>query len=79
MTLDEALRLAKGRVNLYLDCKQIDPALLAREVLAADMGSQVVVYDSPHVLQAVRAAAGEKIPLMTKCARGSGSTDGSTR
>ncbi len=66
MTLDEALRLAKGRVNLYLDCKRIDPALLAREVLAADMGPQVVVYDRPPVLQAVRAVAGETIPLMTK-------------
>ena len=39
MTLDEGLRLAKGRVNLYLDCKRIDPALLAREVLAVEHGS----------------------------------------
>ena len=30
------------------------------------MGPQVVVYDNPRVLQAVRAVAGEKIPLMTK-------------
>src|SRR5262249_32613999 len=62
----EALRLAKGRVNLYLDCKRVDPALLAREVRAAEVERQVVVYDTPEVLRAVRAAAGEKIALMTK-------------
>jgi glycerophosphoryl diester phosphodiesterase len=66
LTLGEGLALARNRVNLYLDCKDIDPARLAREVLDAGMGRQVVVYDSPEVLQKVRAAAGEAIGLMTK-------------
>src|SRR5262245_23106455 len=44
LTLQEGLVLARDRVNLYLDCKDIDPALLAREILDAGMGKQVVVY-----------------------------------
>ena len=66
LTLEEGLRLARGRINLYLDCKDVDPALLAREVLAAKMGRQVVVYASPDVLRAVRAVAGEAVGRMTK-------------
>jgi glycerophosphoryl diester phosphodiesterase len=65
-TLEEGLRLARGRINLYLDCKDVDPALLAREVLAAGMGRQVVVYASPDVLRAVRGVAGESVGLMAK-------------
>lgn len=66
LTLEEGLRLARGRVNLYLDCKRVEPARLARDVLAAGMAAQVVVYDNPAVLRAVRAEAGEAVPLMTK-------------
>ena len=32
MTLPEVLALAKGKINLYLDCKRIDPKLLVEEV-----------------------------------------------
>jgi glycerophosphoryl diester phosphodiesterase len=66
LTLEEALRLARGRINLYLDCKEIDPSRLAREVLAAGMGHQVVVYSSPDVLRAVREVTGGGVGLMTK-------------
>ncbi|MGO9463645.1 MAG: glycerophosphodiester phosphodiesterase [Isosphaeraceae bacterium] len=66
LTLSEALELARGRVNLYLDCKDVDPALLAREVTAAKMERQVVIYDDPKALQAVRAAGGAVLALMTK-------------
>jgi glycerophosphoryl diester phosphodiesterase len=66
LALDEGLRLAKGCVNLCLDCKRIDPAVLVRAVLAADMGRQVVVSASPEVLEGVRAHAGEKIALMAE-------------
>ena len=66
LTLEAALALSKNRVNLYLDCKQVDADRLAREIHAAEMGSQVVVYGSPQLLQAVRAAGSEKIALMTK-------------
>ncbi len=66
LTLAEGLALARGRINLYLDCKDVDSARLAREVLAAEMERQVIVYDDPSALQAVRAEAGEAVALMTK-------------
>jgi glycerophosphoryl diester phosphodiesterase len=66
LTLDEGLQIARGRINLYLDCKDVDPTLLAREVLAAKMGHQVVVYASPDVLRVVRGVAGDDVGLMTK-------------
>jgi glycerophosphoryl diester phosphodiesterase len=66
LTLEEGLRLARGRINLCLDCKDIDPARLARDVLAAEMGHQVVVYADPETLRAVRGATGEAVGLMTK-------------
>jgi glycerophosphoryl diester phosphodiesterase len=66
LTLEEGLRLARGRINLCIDCKEIDPALLAREVLSAKMGRQVIVSAAPDVLRAVRGVAGEAVGLMTK-------------
>ncbi len=66
LTLEEGLRLARGRINLRLDCQDVDPALLAREVLAAEMGRQVVVCASPDVLRAVRDVAGETMGLMAE-------------
>jgi glycerophosphoryl diester phosphodiesterase len=66
LTLAEALELARGRVNLYLDCKEIDPILLVREVTTARMEQQVVIYDDPKVLQAIRMASGDTLALMTK-------------
>jgi glycerophosphoryl diester phosphodiesterase len=66
LTLAEGLALARGRVNLYLDCKEIDPSLLAREIIDAKMEHQVVIYDSPSRLKAVRAAAKVDLALMTK-------------
>ena len=66
LTLAEGLELARGRVNLYLDCKDVDPAQLAHEVIAAKMEHQVVIYDAPSVLKAVRAAAKSELALMTK-------------
>lgn len=66
LTLAEGLELARGRVNLYLDCKEIDPAQLAHDVIAAKMEHQVVIYDAPSVIKAVRAAATAELALMTK-------------
>ena len=66
MTLPEALAVAKGKVNLYLDCKRIDPKLLVEEVMAARMERQVIVYDSPAVLAQVKAASKGTVPGMTK-------------
>jgi glycerophosphoryl diester phosphodiesterase len=66
LTLAEGLELARSRVNLYLDCKEVDPARLARDVIAAKMEHQVVIYDAPFVIKAVRAAATAELALMTK-------------
>lgn len=66
-TLDEILKLAKERVNLYLDCKHVDPARLVHEVHNARMEAQVVVFASPDVLRAVRATpGGDRLALMPK-------------
>ena len=68
LTLAEALTLAKGRVNLYLDLKDHDPARLAREVLEAGMETQTILYDSPARLAEIRKAhpKAERLALMTK-------------
>jgi glycerophosphoryl diester phosphodiesterase len=66
LTLAEGLELARGRVNLYLDLKDVDATQLAREVVAARMTRQVVFYDKPEVLKAIRAAAAEELAVMTK-------------
>ncbi len=72
LTLAEALELARGRVNLYLDLKDVDPAQLAREVVAARMTRQVVFYDIPAVLKMIRAAVTEELAVMTKWRPSSG-------
>jgi glycerophosphoryl diester phosphodiesterase len=66
LTLQEALDLARGRINLYLDAKQIDPDTIAREVIDADMTRQVILYAAPTVLRQVHAASNGQIPLMAK-------------
>jgi glycerophosphoryl diester phosphodiesterase len=72
LTLAEGLDLARGRVNLYLDLKEIDPARLAREVVAAGMTRQVVFYAEPSILRAIRAATTEDLAVMAKWRPGSG-------
>ncbi len=64
-TLAEVLRLSKVRLNLDLECKQVDPARLVREVLDSEMEHQVVVSAPPEVLQSVRSTpGGERLALM---------------
>lgn len=66
-TLEEALATAKGRVNLALDCKQVDPARLVRDVLEAGMERQVVIFAGTDILRTVRSApGGERLALMPK-------------
>jgi glycerophosphoryl diester phosphodiesterase len=66
-TLDEALKTAKGRVNLALACHRIDAAGLVREVLEAGMERQVVISADLDVLRSIRAATGgDRLALMPK-------------
>jgi glycerophosphoryl diester phosphodiesterase len=66
LTLPQVLELARGRLNLYLDCKEVDPELLATEILTAGMERQVVVFDKVPSLQRVRSASGGRVPIMPK-------------
>lgn len=67
LPLPEALRLCKGRINIYLDCKAIDPERLTREVMDAGMERQTAVYAGPATLGRIREQSAA-IPLMAKCA-----------
>ncbi len=66
LSLAELLALAKGKINLYLDCKQIDPELLVKDVRDAGMEKQVIVYDSIANIGTVRRASRGTVPTMTK-------------
>jgi len=66
LTLTDALALAKGRVNYYLDCKSFDPVRLVEEVLAADMEQQVVVYADVEQLRRVRERSDGRVATMCK-------------
>ena len=66
LTLEECLKHIKGKINLYLDCKDIDPALLVQEIQAAGVERQVVVFDKRAVLLRVRELSGGKIAVMPK-------------
>jgi glycerophosphoryl diester phosphodiesterase len=66
LALNECLLLTRGRVNLYLDCKDADPGLLVREILAARMEGQVVVFDRLEQLRKVRSLSQGRIAIMPK-------------
>lgn len=66
LTLSECLALCKNKVNLYLDCKQVNPELLAEEVLAAQMENQVVAFDDPENSAKIQAHSQGKVPIMLK-------------
>lgn len=66
LTLEECLALAKGKINLYLDCKEIDPALLVDEIKAAGAERQVIVFDKVATLRRVRELSEGTIAVMPK-------------
>jgi len=66
VALSELLTQAKGKLNLYLDCKAIDPELLVKEILDAGMEKQVLVYGEPATLAKIRSLSGGKIAVMCK-------------
>ncbi len=66
LTLTEALELAKGKINLVLDCKSIHPKLLVEEVMAAGMERQVIVFGSPEDLTLLQSTAKGKVACMAK-------------
>jgi glycerophosphoryl diester phosphodiesterase len=66
-TLEEAIKAAKGRVNLMLECHRIDPARIVLDVLEAGMEHQVIISAVADQLRAIRAApGGDRLALMPK-------------
>lgn len=66
LSLEQCLEIAKGKINLCLDCKDADPEALAREVLAAGMERQVVIFDGMENLLKARLASEGKVAIMPK-------------
>jgi glycerophosphoryl diester phosphodiesterase len=49
-TLDEALALAHGKINVYVDTKYADPQQLVDTIVKHDMQDHVVIYGGPFFL-----------------------------
>jgi len=75
LSLSDGFALCKNRLNLYLDCKAINPEQLAKEILAAGMERQVIVFSSLEELRRVATASAAKIALMAKWHPGNGSSE----
>ena len=52
-TLDEALDLAHGKINVYVDTKYADPQQLIDTIVRHDMQNHVVIYGNPFFLYEV--------------------------
>ena len=57
--LEETLKVLGGRVQLYVDAKQIAPDDLARELSQRSLLGQAVVYQSPGYLRQLKLPAPE--------------------
>jgi len=66
LLLQDAFELCRGRLNLYLDCKHVNPEQLARDIQAAGMERQVVVYSDLEKLRQLRKGSSDRIATMTK-------------
>lgn len=75
LSLADGFALCKGRLNLYLDCKVVNPEQLAREILAAGMERQVVVYANLEELRKVQQTSAGKVATMTKWRPGFGGSE----
>ncbi|MEO6283250.1 MAG: glycerophosphodiester phosphodiesterase family protein [Dyadobacter sp.] len=61
----EVLALCKGKINIYLDFKEADVAETWRQIKAAGMEKQVVVYLNKEVQYQQWKDAAPEVPLMT--------------
>jgi glycerophosphoryl diester phosphodiesterase len=53
-TFEEALKLAHGKIGVYVDTKEADPKLLVDTIVRADMQDHVVIYGHPSLLAEVQ-------------------------
>ena len=63
-TFSALVTAARGRIGLYLDCKDVDPAKALGLVQEHGMARDVLVYDDPESLARWKSVAPE-IPVMT--------------
>jgi glycerophosphoryl diester phosphodiesterase len=66
LTLPEVLALAKGKINLQLNCNAIEPKRLCDEITASGMERQVIVSAAPETLARVREASGGMVACIAK-------------
>src|SRR5262245_59977291 len=66
LSLQETFEIARNKINLYLDCKAINPESLVREILESGMEQQVVVFDSYETLLRIRQLSEGRVPVMAK-------------
>jgi glycerophosphoryl diester phosphodiesterase len=75
LPLKDCFALCKGKLNLYLDCKAVNPEQLAREILEAGMERQAVVYLNLVACRKVQQASSGKVATMTKWRPGFGDAE----
>jgi glycerophosphoryl diester phosphodiesterase len=66
MTLAECFALAKGKINVCLVCRDVDPELLVKEIKSAGVERQVLVFDRLDNLERVRELSDSTIAVMPK-------------
>ncbi len=66
LTLEEALKLAKGKINLCLDCREVEPDLLVAEIKRSGIEKQVLVCGDESTLRGVRAGGQGAIAIMLR-------------
>ena len=54
-SFDEALELARGRIGIYVDSKQVSATALVEAIGKHQMDENVVIYGSPKLLKRVQA------------------------
>ena len=64
LTLEELLQFAKKKINLYLDCKDVNPETLVQAIRATQMEDQVVVCASNRMLRRISQISFGTIPVI---------------
>jgi glycerophosphoryl diester phosphodiesterase len=62
-TFDEALQLARGRIGIYVDCKQVAAKALVETIAKHAMEGHVVIYGPAKLLREIQ-ALNPKLKLM---------------
>lgn len=72
LALDECLALAKGKINLCLDCKQVDAAAMVSAIRAAGLERQVLIWGDEATVRRVREVSQGTVAVMPKRVLSSG-------